>query len=87
MPPFDPRAPTRHTVFGALAMIVFGLLIFLPSGLCTGWFGFGAVYEIVSEPSSGGEGLSLFFTALVIGGPFVLGGGLMIWFGIRSQSS
>jgi len=83
MPPFDPHAPTRHTVAGALVMIVIGLLIFIPSGLCTGWMGIMSVAAIFDQPNYPSEGISLLLTALVLGGPFAFGGGAMIWFGVK----
>jgi len=53
----------------AIALIVVGLLILVPSGLCT---------TVVGLSSLGSLGI-----ALVIGGPFILAGGGMVLSGIR----
>lgn len=53
----------------AIALIVIGLLILVPSGLCT------TVVGLSSLDSLG--------IALVVGGPFILAGGGMVLSGIR----
>jgi hypothetical protein len=73
-PPLPPRPPR----WGALAitLLVIGLLILIPSGLCTGIFGVGALYDMFTSSSS--EGLSIFMEALIIGGiPLAIGGALV----------
>jgi hypothetical protein len=57
-----------------VAQVIVGLLILLPSGLCTGWGLFGAL------GSGALDGLPI---VLVFGGPFLLGGALLIRAGIR----
>ncbi|HUO87954.1 MAG TPA: hypothetical protein VMU08_02170 [Rhizomicrobium sp.] len=79
----DPRAPARESPLGALAMIVVGLLIFVPSGLCTAFMGGGALLDVFSHPENAGDSLPWVLLVLVVGGPFVFGGGTMIRYGIR----
>ncbi len=55
---------------GTIALLIFGLLILVPSGLCTG-----------AMLNAGDH--SMVFMVLVIGGPFVLGGGAMVWAAIK----
>ena len=73
-PPLRPSRP-RWTG-GAIAVLVIGLLILIPSGLCTGIFGVGAIYRMITSFS--GEGMTLLSEALTIGGiPLALGAGLV----------
>jgi len=66
-----------------IALIVIGALIFIPSGLCTGVFMFGPMIMSLLRPGSGAVESGLAGLALIIGGPFVAVGGIMLWFGIR----
>lgn len=52
------------------ALLVIGLLLLVPSGLCTGLM-------IVMSLSEGEVGMVL--TALIVGGPFLAVGGLLFW--------
>jgi hypothetical protein len=62
---------------GTIVILVIGLLILVPSGLCTGLFAFSPLFS----PGGGDTGLA--GLALVIGGPFVLGGAALVLWGIR----
>jgi len=64
-----------------VAFIVIGALIFIPSGLCTAVFMFGPMVETMLYPGTYRE--NFFPEVLIIGGPFVLIGGTMLWLGIR----
>jgi hypothetical protein len=64
-----------------VAFIAIGALIFIPSGLCTGVFMFGPMIESMLYPGIGRE--NFFPEVLIIGGPFMLIGGTMLWLGIR----
>ena len=69
-----PKAGRPHWTAGAIAVLVIGLLILVPSGLCTGVFGFGALYEMMTASSNNSEATSILAAALVIGGlPIALG--------------
>ena len=66
------RSPGRVLV--ASALIVIGMLILVPSGLCTAVMGFGIVASMIANPGKLFQDLSelwpfasLFATALVIG--------------------
>jgi hypothetical protein len=60
----------------AITLLVIGLLIVVPSGLCTGIFGVGALYDMMT--SSSAEGFSILVEALMIGGiPLAIGAALV----------
>lgn len=61
--------PPQTSYFAAAALIVMGLVVIVPCGLCTGYFA-----------TAGG-----FLTpvAIVLGGPFVILGGGLLWLGVR----
>jgi len=71
-------AASRKPHWSALAVVllVIGLLILIPSGLCTGIFGIGALYDMFTSSSS--EGFSILLEALVFGAiPIAIGGALV----------
>lgn len=85
-----PEAPAkspgrRHWTVGAAVVAVIGLLILTTSGLCTGIFGLGMIYSVVSEAGSlKGDAilavLSGLGTVLVFGGiPMLVGFFLTRW--------
>ena len=81
--PPDSPPPSVPRVLAALALIMIGLLIFLPSGLCTGFFLLGALIALVTASH---QNFGLGQLALVIGGPFVVLGGFILWSGFRLLS-
>ncbi|MGH6870097.1 MAG: hypothetical protein ACREHE_01210 [Rhizomicrobium sp.] len=66
--PPPPRKP-QWTVW-ALTLFVIGLLILIPSGLCTGVFGVAGIYDAVTS-GSGSDSAGFFMEALMVGGPFI----------------
>jgi hypothetical protein len=82
----DPAPIRKHGVAGAIAMVVIGLLIFIPSGLCTGVIGVGALVETILHPARG-EGFAAFVMVLTTGAPFVAAGFALIWFGVKRLRS
>ena len=74
--PADPNPQPRWTG-GAIALVLIGLLILIPSGLCTAVFGLGDLMD------SGGP--FMLIIALVVGGPFVVLGALLIRTGLRER--
>ena len=56
---------------GSIALLVVGLLILVPSGLCTAFF---------MSAGNQMEGV-----ALIFGGPFIVLGGWLVWLGIRKM--
>ena len=77
------RSDSGYSWSGAIALIVIGLVIFVPSGLCTGIMALGPIIESLLHPSGGGMEFGIVPIALMVGGPFVIGGGAMIWVGVR----
>jgi len=78
--PADPKPPARWTG-AAVALLVIGLLILIPSGLCTSAFG---VAGLLGAFGSSGD-ISLLPMALIVGGPFVLLGALLVRAGLRQR--
>lgn len=71
-----PPSPKRWGCL-AITLLVIGLLIVVPSGLCTGIFGIGAIYDMMTS-SSPSEGMSVLVEALMIGGiPLAIGAALV----------
>lgn len=81
--PEPQSSPARRPHWSALAvtLLVIGLLILIPSGLCTGVFGAGALYDMFT--SSSDEGVSILAEALMIGGPFLAVGGALVYAAFR----
>jgi hypothetical protein len=71
---------SKPSLIGVVALIVIGLLILIPSGLCTGIMIVGAFWAGF-DPSS----FEMVFLALLYGGPFVVLGGFFLWLGIRQK--
>jgi len=59
--------------------LVLGLVILVPSGLCTGIMAIGAIVSTFRYPSAVG----MLPMALIFGGPFVAAGGALVWQGIK----
>ena len=73
----------RHSAAGTAALLTVGLLILVPSGLCTGILGGGALVGAFEDPKNADSALSFLLMPLTIGGPFVVGGGAMVWLAIQ----
>jgi len=78
-----PDAKPKYSIAGTAALLVVGLMVLVPSGLCTGFFGGGAIIGAILDPNEASESLSTFVMALIIGGPFVAGGGVMVWQAVK----
>ena len=69
----SPAGPKRRWGALAVTLLAIGLLILIPSGLCTGILGVGAIYEMITEPASS-DGMSVLSAALMVGGiPIAIG--------------
>jgi len=65
-----------------MALLVIGLLFLVPSGLCTGIIGGGALLDWYLR-SATREEISIIPTAIVVGGPFIAAGFAMVWIGVK----
>jgi len=77
----DQTEKPRSTA-GGIALLLVGLVILVPSGLCTGLFGGGALLEMVMHPGNG-DAIGILPMALIFGGPFVALGGYLVYLGVR----
>ncbi len=82
----EPETPSRRWTAGAVALVVLGLLILIPSGLCTATMGVTSIIGMFTQNDGGaGGGFMLLVMTVVLGGPFVgLGIGL-IFIGLRER--
>ena len=76
-----PDPARRPSLAGTIALLVIGLLILIPSGLCTGFFTLYPIVQAIIERSAVSN--DIFGLALAIGGPFILLGGFMVWRGVK----
>jgi len=74
--------PQRRWTASAIALLVFGLVILVPSGLCTAYLGVMGIFF------GGNDMADVLTMALFYGGPFVLIGGILVWlaFRVRKQN-
>jgi len=73
----------RYSSGSVVAFIVIGLLLLVPSGLCSGAMGVMAIWASVSQPGNAGDALSILPMIAILGGPFIVGGGALLLTGIR----
>jgi H+/gluconate symporter-like permease len=76
-----PDPDSRPSLAVTIALLVIGLLILIPSGLCTGFFTLYPIVQAIIDRSSVSN--DIFGLALAIGGPFILVGGFMVWRGVK----
>ena len=77
-----PTEPT-HSTAGIVALVVIGLLLLIPSGLCTAVLGGGAIWETFANPQNASDLLNTLPMVVIVAGPFLVGGGAMLITGIR----
>ena len=79
-----PQTPTstRRWTFISIALFVLGLLILVPSGLCTVLFG-GMI--LVEPGGSPGELLSIGLMVLMFGVVPMAAGALLVWAGLKAR--
>jgi hypothetical protein len=73
----------RRNVAGGIALLVLGLVILVPSGLCTGIFAGSALFSALFSGHASGDVANIFFVALIFGGPFIAGGSALVWQGVK----
>ena len=78
-PPPERTYPTA----GIVALVVIGLLLVIPSGLCTAVLGGGAIWETLTDPNNASDLLNTLPMVVIVAGPFIVGGGAMLITGIR----
>jgi len=78
----QPEAPPRRSAV-AIAMIVIGLMILIPSGLCTSVFAGGAFMSLFTESGGAQDFFMVVTEALFIGAPFIAIGTLLLVMGLR----
>jgi hypothetical protein len=73
-----PPAPRRSGL--SIALICVGLLILIPSGLCTALFGGGMIMDMGRPGETGAYARGLFWVVLMVGGPpMAVGAALLVW--------
>ena len=82
-----PDPARRPSLAVTIALLVIGLLILIPSGLCTGFFTLFPIIEGLINPGSHAVPTDIFGMAVLIGGPFILLGGFMVWRGVKRLRS
>ena len=78
------KSRSREWTAGACAFVALGLLILVPSGLCTGTFGYMTILEIV-EGHDPMAALSEGFFVLAMSGSLFVGAIFLIRYGLRSR--
>ncbi len=78
-----PDPARRPSLAVTIALLVIGLLILIPSGLCTGFFALVSDRGSNINPGSVSDRQRFLGLSLVIGGPFILLGGFMVWRGVK----
>lgn len=78
----EPPKP-RYSAAGTAALMIIGLLFLIPSGLCTGIMGGGAVIDALVHPENISDSVSMLVMVAIVGGPFVALGAVLVWFGVK----
>lgn len=73
----------KRNVAGGIAFLVIGLVILVPSGLCTGVVAGAAIVNMFASGRANMDVANIVYVALLFGGPFIAGGGALVWQGIK----
>lgn len=79
----SPDPKPHYSAGGIAALIVIGLLLLVPSGLCSAAIGIGAIYGMIAQPQNAGDALNFIPMIVIVAGPFIVGGAAMLITGIR----
>lgn len=79
----DPAPQRHHSTAGIVALIVIGLLLLIPSGLCTAVLGGGAIWETLTDTQNASDLPNTIPMLVIVAGPFLVGGAAMLIVGIR----
>ena len=79
----DPVPERHYSPAGIVALVVIGLLLVIPSGLCTAVLGGGAIWETLTDPNNASDLMNTLPMVAIVAGPFLVGGGAMLITGIR----
>jgi hypothetical protein len=83
--PPDQKPPPPRSLLGSIALIVLGLVILIPSGLCTAVMGVAAIGSMFSKFGGIEAGISGLVGTLVLSGPFIVAGVFLIHAGWRRR--
>jgi uncharacterized membrane protein YbhN (UPF0104 family) len=72
---------------GSVALFVIGVLILLPSGLCSAVFGFGAIFELFNDPRALASGFLDALPVVAITVVFLVIGILMVRASLRAKKN
>jgi hypothetical protein len=81
----NPAPEHTGSIVRAIALLIVGLVVFVPSGLCTGFFFFTPFVQAFEHPRQGNNEFGLSGIALIVGGPFVAGGISILWYGAKEM--
>ena len=71
------------SIAGSIALIIVGLLILAPSGLCTGTLALPAIIYAITNPARAYNYLASVPIVLIVGGPFIVFGAGLTFSGIK----
>jgi len=83
--PKEHKRPRAHWTVASLALVLLGLLVFLPSGLCVGFGVVEFIGTLIFDPSQVGDSVLAVVMIIVIGVPFAAGGIAIIISGLNSR--
>jgi hypothetical protein len=80
--PATPPGPRRRRA-GSIALICIGLLILVPSGLCTAFLGIATLIDMTGTGEAAAYAAGIIWAVLLVGGPPIVIGALLLWWGLR----
>lgn len=85
--PLKQPPPVTHgnITAGGCALVVVGLLILIPSGLCTASMGISSLVSMFTLSGGITAAISGLVMTLILGGPFIVAGIFLVRAGLRSR--